>query len=230
MLRALLQNSLVSFQAVTWPLAVLSLPAPTLQPREQRRMPPGDTGLAGAAAPAKGELNPSGDPRAITPRHPQCSRRRRGASIQQHCVPTRCPHANPARPLDWNKLRVHKSALHKFFGWSWALPRFAFVGRSSASPRPPGAPQGRSVKQLAPFSTLCILIPPSRSIRACTSCLAWAAKPRLPPIGPPTRTRFQFHSKLLCWSGVSKVPPAARPRSSEALGTSRPCLGLDRAF
>lgn len=155
LLPALLQNSLVSLQAVTWPLAVPSPPAPTLLPREQRRMPAGDTGPAGAATRAKGERNPSGDPRAITPIRPQCSRRRRGAGIQQHCVPTRCPRAKPARPLGWNKLRVHKSALHKFFGCIWALPRFPFVGAFQLHHDHPERRRGAVLSSL-PQSPLCV--------------------------------------------------------------------------
>lgn len=91
MLSALLQNSLVSPRAVARPLAVLSPPASTLQPSELRKM----------RAPQlwpQGRGTPAGDARAITPRLPQCSRRWIGASTQQHCVPTRCPCAKPARP------------------------------------------------------------------------------------------------------------------------------------
>lgn len=75
--------------------------------------------------------------------------------MQQHCVPTRCPRAKPARLLGWNKLRVHESALHKFSGWSWALPRFSFVGPLQLHHGHPERRRGAGLSRL-PHSPLCV--------------------------------------------------------------------------
>lgn len=98
-------------------------------------------------------------------------------------LPSKCSCALQASSLGRNKLRVQKSTLHKFFGWSWERPRLESEGHGH-SERCRGA-----VLSSWPHFPCCVFQLPCLALFVAVPLAkcGWRS-PQRPPIEPPTQT------------------------------------------